>query len=94
MRGIKMNGVVVVVSFIVRRIQPYKERTHLGFDFKGDTNGTRERMERLTKEAVLHWAIELFAPNAPFSVPGQPRAFNCTNPPHQVKMSTVGPGVF
>ena len=40
MRGMKVNGVVVAVSFIVRRIQPCKERAHLGFDFKGDTNGT------------------------------------------------------
>ena len=66
----------------------------MGFDFKGDTDGTRERMERLTKEAVLHRAAELFAPNAPFSVLGQPRAFNCTNPPPQVKISTVVPGDF
>ena len=52
-RGMKMNGVVVAVSFVVRRIQPCKERAHPGFDFKGDTNGTQKRVERLTKEAVL-----------------------------------------
>ena len=40
MRGMKMNGVVVVVNFIMRRLQPYKERAHPGFDFKGDTNDT------------------------------------------------------
>ena len=38
--SIKMNGVLVVASFIVRRIQPYKERAHAGFDYKGDTDGT------------------------------------------------------
>ena len=70
MRGMKVNGVVVAVSFIVRRIQPYKERAHPGFDFKGDTDGTWERSERLTKEVVLWWATELFALNAPFSVLG------------------------
>ena len=53
-RGMKMNRVVVAVSFIVHYIQPYKERAHPGFDLKGDTNGTLERMERLTKEAMLH----------------------------------------
>ena len=94
MRGMKVNGVVVAVSFIVRRVQPCKERAHLGFDFKGDTDGTRERMERLTKEVVLRRAAELFAPNMPFSVPGQSKAFNCTNPPPQVKISTVVPGAF
>ena len=69
-KGMKMNGVVVAVSFIVRRIQPCKERAHPSFDFKGDTDDTRRRPERLTKEAVLRRATELFAPNALFSVPG------------------------
>ena len=40
MRGIKVNGVVVAVSFIVRRVQPYKERAHAAFDLKGETDGT------------------------------------------------------
>ena len=69
-KGMKMNGVVLAVSFIVCRVQPYKERAHLGFDFKGDTDGTQERMERLTKEVVLCRATELFALNMPFSMLG------------------------
>ena len=69
-RGMKMNGVVVAVRFIVRRVQPCKERDHLGFDFKGDIDGTQERTERLTKEGVLHRAAELFASNMSYSVPG------------------------
>ena len=81
MRGIKMNRVAVAVSFIVRNTQPYKERAHVGFDFKGDTDGTRERMERLLRDDVLERAVGLFALNASFSVLGQTRAFNCMNPP-------------
>ena len=42
-KGMKMNRVAVAMSFIVRRIQPCKERAHPGFDFKGNTDGTRER---------------------------------------------------
>ena len=80
-KGIKMSNVLVVVSFIVRRVQPYKERAHPGFDFKGDTDGTRERTKRLTKEAVLHRATNLFAPNVWYSVLGRPKTFNCTNQP-------------
>jgi hypothetical protein len=57
MRGMKMSRVVVAVNFILCRVQPYKERAHLGFDFKGDTDGTRERSKNLTKEVVLHRAI-------------------------------------
>ena len=39
-KGVKTNGGLVAVSFIMRRIQPYKERAHVGFDFKGDTDST------------------------------------------------------
>jgi len=66
----KMSGVVVAVNFILRCVQPYKERAHAGFDFRGDTDGTQERTERLTKEAVLHRAAELFAPNMSYTKPG------------------------
>ena len=52
-KGMKMNGGLVAVSFIVRRVQPCKERAHTGFDFKGDTDGARERTERLSKEDVI-----------------------------------------
>ena len=81
MRAMKMNEVVVAVSFIVRHIQPFKERAHVGFDFMGYTIDTRERTERLTKEAVLHRAAELFVPNTPYSMLGQPKAFNYMNSP-------------
>ena len=40
MRGMKVSGVVAAVNFILRRIQPCKERAHPGFDYKGDTDGT------------------------------------------------------
>ena len=81
MRGMKMSGVVVAVNFILRHVQLCKERAHAGFDFKGDTNSTRERTKKLTKEAVLHWAAELFAPNGSYTLLGQPKAFNCMNSP-------------
>ena len=88
-KGVKMNVGLVAVSFIVRRVQPCKERAHAGFNFKGDTDGTWERSERLSKEDVLELAIGLFAPNASFNVSGKTRAFNCMNPPPQVKVSII-----
>ena len=39
-KGVRTNGGLVAASFIVRRIQPYKERPHASFDFKGDIDGT------------------------------------------------------
>ena len=88
-KGVEINGELVAASFIVRHIQPYKERAHPGFDFKGDDDGTREKTERLTRKDVLERTTELFAPNASFSVSRQTRAFNCTNPPPQVTILIV-----
>ena len=80
-KGMEINSGLVAASFIVHRVQPCKERAHLGFDFKGDDDGTRERTGRLTRDDVLEQAIELFAPNTLFSVSRPMRAFNCTNLP-------------
>ena len=43
---------MVAVSFIVRRVQPCKERAHPAFEFKGETDGTRERSEMLSRNVV------------------------------------------
>ena len=88
-KGVKTNSLLVAASFIVRRVQPCKERAHAGYDFKGDNDGTRESTEKLMKDEVLERAVELFAPNALFSVSKQTRAFNCTNPPPQVNTLVV-----
>ena len=88
-KGVKTNGVLVAASFTIPHIQPCKERAHAGFDFKGDTDGTRERSEALSRYEVVERAAELFAPLASFWVSGQMRPFNCTNPPPQVTISIV-----
>ena len=51
-KGMSTNGRSVAVSFIVCRIQPYKERAHPAFEFKGETDGTRERSEMLSRDVV------------------------------------------
>ena len=40
MKDLELRGELVAASFIVHRIQPYKERAHLGFDFRGDDDET------------------------------------------------------
>ena len=89
MKGMEINIELVAASFIVRHVQPCKERAHLGFDFKGDNDGTRESTGRLTKDEVLEQAAELFVPNASFSVSKQMSTFNCINPPPQVNTPIV-----
>ena len=51
-KGVKTNGGLVAASFIVHRVQPYKERAHPAFEFKGETDDTRERTEMLSRDVV------------------------------------------
>ena len=51
-KGVKTNGGLVGASFIMRSIQPYKERAQAGFDFKG-TPTTPERGRRCCREMRL-----------------------------------------
>ena len=88
-KGVKTNVGLVVVSFIVCRIQPCKERAHAGYDFKGDMDGSWKRMEMLSRDDVQERATELFAPFALFNVSGMMRPFNCKNPPPRVTISFV-----
>ena len=83
-QSVELRGELVAASFIVRRVQPCKERAYPTFDYKGDDDGTRERPKRLSKKEVIGHAIELFTSSTSFSWPKETKAFNCTNPPHQV----------
>jgi hypothetical protein len=51
-KRVKTNSGLVAVSIINRRIWPCKERDHAAFDFKGETNGTWERSELLSRDVV------------------------------------------
>ena len=61
-KGVEIRGELVATSFIVRRVQPCKERAHPGFDYMGDDDGTREMTERLTKKEVIARAQSYFLP--------------------------------
>ena len=88
-KGVRTNGGLVAASFIVRRVQPCKERAHLGFEFKGKTDGTRERPDILSRNVVEERTAELFASFASFSFSGYTKPFNCNNLPPQVSIPTV-----
>ena len=88
-KGVKTNGGLVATSFIVRHIQPCKERAHPGFEFKGETDGTRERLEILSRNDVEERIAELFAPLASFRLSGYTKPFNCKNLPPQVNILTM-----
>ena len=88
-KSVRTNGGLVATSFIVRRIQPCKERAHPGFEFKGETDGTREKPEILSRSDVEERTVELFAPLSSFRLSGYTKPFNCKNLPPQVNVFTL-----
>ena len=66
-KSVEIRGELVVASFIVRRVQPCKERAHPDFDYRGDDDGTQEMTEPLTRKNVVERAAELFTPNISFA---------------------------
>ena len=88
-KGVKTNDGLVVASFIVLHIEPCKERAHPAFEFKGETDGTRERSEMLSRDVVQERAAELFAPLSSFNLLGHTKPFHYKNLPPQVNISVV-----
>ena len=88
-KGVKTNDGLVAASFIVRSVQPCKERAHAALDFMGETDSAWERTEMLLRDDVQERAVELFTPFALFNVSRLTRPFNCKNPPPQVNIPIV-----
>ena len=75
----RLNGVIVATNFTFRRIQPCKERAHPGFEFRGDTGGTREVPEEINRDEVRHRIVMLFNLMGRLFIRDQQRAFSVKN---------------
>ena len=62
---------------------------HPAIEFKGETDGTWERSEMLSRDVVEERVAELVAPFASFNMSGYTKPFNCKNLPPQVNISVV-----
>jgi hypothetical protein len=54
----RLDGVIVASNFVFWRVQPSKERTHPGFEFQGETDGTREVPEEIDQEEAK-WRLAM-----------------------------------
>ena len=50
----------VAINFIVRLIQPSKERFHPAYEYTGDEDTTREAPEKINKADAYTCLLELF----------------------------------
>ena len=84
-KGCDIDGPLVACNFIMRRVQPCKERAHPGFAFEGKRDGTREMDKDLGHNEILNRALELFS-NPSFK--GKQKTFSWLNPPPAVTVLT------
>ena len=72
------------MNFIFRWIQPYKERVHPRYEFRGETDVTCKVPEQIEQDKVLCRATILFNTVVHVAIKGPQRAFNIMNPPPTV----------
>ena len=82
----KVDGVSITLNFISCRIQPYKERVHLAYEFS-DEDFVREAPERLERGKIAIHASKLFSSDTMIKNKGQPMAHNMGNPHPKVTKS-------
>ena len=56
----RVDGVIVATNFTFRRCQPSKERAHPTFEFRRDTDGTREVPKPIDRDEVMQRVGVLF----------------------------------
>jgi hypothetical protein len=48
----RLDGVILATNFTFRRVQPSKERAHPRYEFWGETDGTHEVPEEISRDEV------------------------------------------
>lgn len=84
-RGMNLNGVAVAINFVLRRLQPYKERVIPTFEFIGDEDIAREVPEKMLKKAAYDRLGSFFSSTTRLTNVRFQRPYDITNPPPQVR---------
>ena len=76
----------VAINFIVRLIQPSKERFHPAYEYTGDEDTAREAPDKINKGDAYIYLLELFSSNTKLSNTGQRVAYGIMNPPPLIRV--------
>ena len=82
----RVDGVIVATNFTFQRCQPSNERAHPGYEFRGDTDGTRKVPEPIDRDKVMRQIGLLFNLMGHLRINDQQRAFSVRNLPPRVKV--------
>ena len=62
-----LDRVGVVINFVIRRIQPSKERFRHSYEYTGDEDTAREAPEKINKDNAYGRLLEHFSSNTKLS---------------------------
>lgn len=80
-----LDGVGVAINFIMRRIQPSKERACPAFEYAGDDDPVREAPEKMERNDAYARLVEFFVKNTKIRNVGQQSPYSITNPPPELR---------
>jgi hypothetical protein len=60
LKGKGLTGVIMATHWLACRVQPLKRLVHLGWEYSGMQDPTRETQEKMTSEHLLKHLGELF----------------------------------
>ena len=81
-----LNKLGVAINFVLRQIQPSKERVHPMYEYTGDEDTTQEASKKINKDDAYVHLLELFSSNTKLSNTGQQKAYNIMIPPPLVRV--------
>lgn len=60
-QDLNLNGVTVAINFVLRRLQPCKERVIPAYEYAGEVDIAREAPEKVEKDDAYFRLYEFFA---------------------------------
>ena len=85
LRAENQTGASVVMSWMGRRIQPFQQRSHFGFYYRGIQDPSRFSSDKISEDEAVHRVCRVL--DGVFGVPALPDTFSIKDPPKDVSES-------
>ena len=79
LRKKKLTGASVVMSWMLRRVQPLRQRSHFGFHYSRVEDLSQFSVERILENEAMRRVLDVV-----YGVPVVPTSYTIKNPPKEV----------